>query len=69
MIGGVPEKEFHDSAEGLGILMQLSPQPGLQEAETLIARLNLLGYAFGKTISGLTGDSGTESAAPEEHKA
>lgn len=41
MVGQLPEKEFHDSAEGLGVLMQLPPQPGLTEAEALLARLAL----------------------------
>lgn len=42
MVGALPEKEFHDSAEGLGILMQLPPEPGLPEAEALLARLTLI---------------------------
>ena len=46
MVGQLPEKEFHDSAEGLGILMQLPPQPGLPEAEALLARLALIGDSF-----------------------
>jgi chemotaxis response regulator CheB len=46
MVGQLPEKEFHDSAEGLGILMQLPPQPGLPETEALLARLALLGDSF-----------------------
>ena len=46
MVGRLPEKEFHDSAEGLGILMQLPPQPGLPEAEALMARLARIGGMF-----------------------
>jgi chemotaxis response regulator CheB len=46
MVGRLPEKEFHDSAEGLGILMQLPPQPGLPEAEALLNRLTRLGVSF-----------------------
>jgi chemotaxis response regulator CheB len=46
MVGALPEKEFHDAAEGLGVLMQLPPQPGLFEAEALQARLALLGDSF-----------------------
>jgi CheY-like chemotaxis protein len=42
MIGRLPEKEFHDAAEGLGILMQLPPQPGTAEAEALLTRLALV---------------------------
>ena len=42
MVGRLPEKEFHDSAEGLGILMQLPPRPGLPEAEALLGRLTLI---------------------------
>jgi chemotaxis response regulator CheB len=41
MVGQMPEKEFHDKSEGLGVLMQLPPQPGLPEAEALLARLNI----------------------------
>jgi DNA-binding response OmpR family regulator len=41
MVSRLPEKEFHESAEGLGILMQLPPQPGPHEVETLLARLTL----------------------------
>ena len=46
MVGRLPEKEFHESAEGLGILMQLPPQPGLPEAEALLARLTLIAKSF-----------------------
>jgi chemotaxis response regulator CheB len=42
MIGGLPEKEFHEAAEGLGVLMQLPPKPGRPEAEALLARLSAL---------------------------
>jgi len=41
MVSRLPEKEFHESAEGLGILLQLPPQPGPREVETLLARLTL----------------------------
>jgi len=46
MVGRMPEKEFHESAEGMGILMQLPFQPGLPEAEALLARLTLLVKSF-----------------------
>ena len=46
MVGRLPEKEFHESAEGLGILMQLPPQPGLQEAEALLGRLTLIANQY-----------------------
>ncbi len=46
MVGRLPEKEFHDSSEGLGLLMQLPPQPGLLEAEALLARLTLIEERF-----------------------
>lgn len=42
MIGRLPEKEFHEAAEGLGVLMQLPPKPGRPEAEALIARLAMI---------------------------
>ncbi|RPI79302.1 MAG: response regulator [Desulfobacteraceae bacterium] len=43
MIGRMPEKEFHEAAEGLGVLMQLSPQAGSAEAEALLTRLASIG--------------------------
>ena len=42
MVSRLWEKDFHDAAEGLGILMQLPSQPGLAEAEALLARLALI---------------------------
>jgi CheY-like chemotaxis protein len=46
MISQATEKEFHDAAEGLGVLMQLPPRPELPEAEVLVARLVRLGVDF-----------------------
>jgi chemotaxis response regulator CheB len=40
MISRMTEQEFHDAAEGLGILMQLPPGPGRPEAEALLSSLN-----------------------------
>jgi len=42
VVSRLSEKEFHESSEGLGILMQLPPRPGLPEAEALLARLTLI---------------------------
>jgi len=42
MVSRLREKDFHDAAEGLGILMQLPSQPGPAEAEALLARLTLI---------------------------
>jgi CheY-like chemotaxis protein len=46
MVGRMPEKDFHDAAEGLGILMQLPSQPGPAEAEALLARLKRVSNYF-----------------------
>jgi len=46
MVSRLWEKDFHDAAEGLGILMQLPSQPGLAEAEALLARLALIRKSF-----------------------
>gem|GEM_PF-237189 len=40
LVGALPEEEFHESTEGLGVLLQLPRQPGEQDAETLLAALN-----------------------------
>ncbi len=68
MVGALPEKEFHDAAEGLGILMQLPPRPGILEAEALLARLALIESSFktdGKCedIVRLPGHSGSDGGA------
>jgi CheY-like chemotaxis protein len=42
VVSRLSEKEFHEASEGLGILMQLPPRPGLPEAEALLARLTLV---------------------------
>jgi len=40
LVSSLPPEEFHEATEGLGILMQLSPQPGTTEAEELLAHVN-----------------------------
>ena len=35
--------DFHDTYEGLGVLMQLAPRPDRAAAEKLVARLRALG--------------------------
>jgi len=39
IVGSLPGEEFHEVTEGLGVLMQLPPQPGEQDAEALLAVL------------------------------
>ncbi|MBM9614231.1 hypothetical protein JWJ90_08000 [Desulfobulbus rhabdoformis] len=39
ILGSLPDGEFHEVTEGLGVLMQLPPQPGKQDAENLLAVL------------------------------
>ena len=38
-VSRLPRETFHDVAEGLGILVQLPPRPGVWEAEQLMALL------------------------------
>ena len=39
-VSRLPREAFHDVAEGLGILAQLPPRPGVWEAEQLLALLD-----------------------------
>ena len=43
VISAEPEADFHDTAEGLGILMQLPDPPGAADAAALWQRLTDLG--------------------------
>lgn len=36
LVGALPEEEFHEVTEGLGVLLQLPRQPTGQDAETLL---------------------------------
>ena len=47
-VSRLPEEEFHELSEGLGILSPLPPRPGKAEARELIARL--------KRVRGLSQD-------------
>lgn len=40
VVSGLSHEDFHEASEGLGILMQLPPQPGSDTAGILIERLN-----------------------------
>jgi Response regulator containing CheY-like receiver and SARP domains len=40
IVGSLPDAEFHEVTEGLGVLMQLPPQPGERDAEALLAVLS-----------------------------
>jgi DNA-binding response OmpR family regulator len=42
LVSPLSDKEFHEAAEGLGIMTRLSPSPGQPEAEKLFADLNSL---------------------------
>lgn len=44
VISHLPEEEFHEAAEGLGVLMQLPPEAGAEEARAVLSRLNQMGY-------------------------
>ena len=39
IVGSLPEAEFHEATEGLGVLMQLPPRPREADAESLLAVL------------------------------
>ena len=39
IVGSLPEDEFHEATEGLGVLMQLPPRPREADAESLLAVL------------------------------
>ena len=36
LVGALPEEEFHEATEGLGVLLQLPREPAGQDAETLL---------------------------------
>jgi DNA-binding NarL/FixJ family response regulator len=40
VVSRLPEKEFHETSEGLGVLMQLPTNPGLPEAGALLEIIN-----------------------------
>ncbi|MDD3619763.1 MAG: hypothetical protein RBR09_00065 [Desulfobulbaceae bacterium] len=44
LVGSLPDDEFHDATEGLGVLMQLPPRPTEKDGEKL---LELLGKITG----------------------
>ncbi|GFK94456.1 hypothetical protein NNJEOMEG_02301 [Fundidesulfovibrio magnetotacticus] len=39
VVSSLSEEDFHEKAEGLGVLAQLPPQPGERHARELLARL------------------------------
>ena len=39
VMGTLPEEDFHETAEGLGVLLQLPPRPRESDAEKLVAVL------------------------------
>ncbi len=45
VVSAMPEEEFHEAFEGLGVLAQVPPQPARAEAEGLIKRLKELAPA------------------------
>lgn len=46
-VSRLPRETFHDVAEGLGILAQLPPRPGVWDAEQLLALLDAMRTAPG----------------------
>lgn len=41
-VSTLSHKDFHEASEGLGILAQLPPRPGIDEAESLLAHLDTI---------------------------
>lgn len=41
-VSSLPEKEFHEASEGLGLLAKLPPRPGADEARKLLERLLMI---------------------------
>ncbi len=39
-VSSLPAKEYHEKSEGLGLLMQLPPDPGEEHARNLLKHLN-----------------------------
>ncbi len=39
VVSGMPSDDFHEAFEGLGVLIQLPPRPGLTQAQGLLAAL------------------------------
>ncbi len=50
LVSTLPDKDFHQSGEGLGILMQLSFEPGQDEAEKLIGSFKHVLNLSGKIV-------------------
>lgn len=46
IVGSLPDAEFHEATEGLGVLMQLPPHPQDRDAETLLAVLAKISGLF-----------------------
>ncbi len=47
LVSSLPPEDFHTATEGLGILMPLPPNPGIDEADQLLKHLNKI-LAFSK---------------------
>ena len=40
LVSSLPAEEYHEASEGLGILMQLPPEPSKADGQQLMARMN-----------------------------
>ncbi|MFO8113326.1 MAG: response regulator [Desulfosalsimonadaceae bacterium] len=49
LVSSLSQEDFHEASEGLGLLMQLSPQPDSTEAEILLKHLKSILQATGVT--------------------
>ena len=50
VVSSLSQEEFHEAGEGLGILMQLSPEPESEEVGTLLKNLNSILIMTGNAV-------------------
>ncbi len=53
MVSSLSPDDFHEATEGLGVLMQLSPNPSGEDAAALLKRIEELSALFGRYKQGV----------------
>ncbi len=53
MVSNLSPDDFHEATEGLGVLMQLSPNPSAADAAALLKRIEELSALFGRYKQGV----------------
>ena len=49
LVSSLTPEEYHEASEGLGLLMQLPPEPSIADGQQVMARMNqILGIAVAK---------------------